>query len=210
MARQPWRAAAAHRAAAEIERSVPPASVTNAEWHVVAALLARPDRLLQTSSIGRLFDAVASIIGLCHSARFEGQAAMMLESVSDVSARRRYAIAIGRGAPWTTDVIPMMRAIDDDVRAGVRAAEIGGAFHRALADLILTGCVRIREETGIGTVALSGGVFMNALLLSLADESLRNARFRVLLHREVPCNDGGVSLGQASIAACAMGDTACA
>lgn len=209
-ARRPWRSAAAHLTAARGAASAPPPGVDAAEWNLVTQLLARPERLPQSSSVGRLFDAVASLLDVAHISRFEGEAAMRLESAATGRAPRRYDVTLLDGAPWTVDVAALIRAIDDDCRHGRSTAESAGAFHRALSDVIVLGCKRVRESAAIATVALSGGVFVNRLLLALATQELTAAGFRVLLHAQVPCNDGGVSLGQACVAARAMEDEQCA
>ena len=97
-----------------------------------------------------------------------------------------------------------MRAVADDRHRGLTVAEIAGAFHHALGDVIVAGCERIRERTGLSVVALGGGVFVNALLLALSTAALAERGFRVLVPREVPCNDGGLALGQAYVAARAL------
>ena len=209
-ARRPWRSAAAHLTAARGTTGAPPKGVDAAEWNLVSQLLARPERLPQSSSVGRLFDAVASLSHVAHISRFEGEAAMLLEAAAAGRAPRRYDVALIDGAPWTVDVAALIRAIDDDVRNGRSTAESAGAFHRALSDVIVLGCKRVRDTAGVATVALSGGVFVNRLLLSLAAEELTSAGFRVLLQSQVPCNDGGLSLGQAYVAACALEDELCA
>ena len=98
----------------------------------------------------------------------------------------------------------LVREAAGDLRRGVPVAEIAGSFHRALGDVIVAGCERIRIETGVSVVALGGGVFVNALLLALSTAKLAECRFKVLVPREVPCNDGGLSLGQAYVAARAL------
>jgi hydrogenase maturation protein HypF len=207
-ARRPWRAAASHLVTAG-ESEVEPPGVDAVEWRLVTQLLARPERLPQTSSAGRLFDAVASILGVSHVSRYEGEAAMRLESVADIHARPRYDVAVRDGAPWTVDCGSIVRAVHADFRSGADRALVAGAFHRAVADAIVLGCERVRSISGVATVALSGGVFMNALLLSLANDALVGRGFRVLMHRHVPCNDGGLSLGQAYVTVCTMEQTPC-
>ena len=110
----------------------------------------------------------------------------------------------------TADPGALIRGIVSDCAQGVDAGEIAGAFHLALADLIVSGCERARAEMAVSTVVLSGGVFMNAMLLELASAALLDAHFEVLVPRLLPCNDGGLSLGQAYVAACALEEELCA
>ena len=172
-------------------------------------LIARPDRTQRTSSVGRLFDAVASMLGLCHVASFEGEAAMRLEALAHQRVTRSYPVTLSGGECWTADPASIVAEVAADLARRRDRAEIATAFHGALRDLIVLGCERIREDTGLETVVLSGGVFANALLASSAHDTLTARRFRVLLPRLVPCNDGGLSLGQAYIAACAVQEDAC-
>ena len=177
-----------------------------AEWRALGRLLSRPETLPRTSSVGRLFDAVASLLGLCHVSSFEGEAAMAVEAVADPLADRGYPARIIDGTPWTVDVGAIVRAVADDRHRRVPVSEIAGSFHGALGTVIAAGCERIRERTGVSVVALGGGVFVNALLLALSTAKLAERGFRVLVPREVPCNDGGLSLGQAYVAARALED----
>ena len=212
-ARRPWRAAAAHVAradgAAQRLVSVRPPDVGEDEWSLVQQLIARPDRTPRTSSIGRLFDAVASMLGVCHVASFEGEAAMRLEALAHQRVTRSYPVTLSGGECWTADPASIVAEVAADLARGRDRAEIATAFHGAMRELIVLGCERIREDTGLETVVLSGGVFANALLAGSALDTLTSRRFRVLIPRLVPCNDGGLSLGQAYIAACAVQEDAC-
>ncbi len=171
------------------------------ERHIVARQVERGVNAPLTSSCGRLFDAVSALVGLCPLTTFEAQAAIALE----LAARRA---AIERVAPYpftleddgTLRVGDMLAAIVREVRSGRAVAEIAAAFHVTLAQMIVSAAQRVRTRTGLGTVVLSGGSFQNRLLLRLAREGLRAAGFEVLTHRQVPTNDGGLSLGQAVIA----------
>ncbi len=211
-ARRPWRCAAAHLAM--LERKLDgrrPDGVPEREWAGVAQLLERPnDSMPRTSSVGRLFDAVASLVGLCHIARFEGEAAMMLEAAADRHVTRGYPVELSGGDQWTADTRQIIAGIQDDRMRGRSVGEIAGAFHVALCELVMQGCERLRRDTGLATVVLTGGVFMNALLLERACAALAARRFRVLVPREVPCNDGGLSLGQAYVATRAIEEELCA
>ncbi len=202
-ARRPWRSAAAHLAACGME-ALPPDGVHGSEWSFVQQLLSRPTPQPRTSSVGRLFDAVASILDLRQVSRFEGDAAMAVEAVARPRGGDSYGASITGDAPWTVNAADIIRGVADDRRRGLAVASIAGRFHVALRDLIVAGCLRVRAATGIEIVALTGGVFMNAMLLTLASDALSAHGFRVLGPRHVPCNDGGLSLGQAYVAARAL------
>ena len=150
-----------------------------------------------TSSMGRLFDAVSSLVGVRQVVAYEAQAAIELEGLSRNADQlgTRYAFGVdAERLPVVIDPAPVLAAIIDDQRAGTPTGVIGAKFHRAVADLVvdLAGI----EDTGGQPVALSGGVFQNALLLRLVLDGLRAKGFRVITHRHVPPNDGGIALGQ--------------
>jgi hydrogenase maturation protein HypF len=160
-------------------------------------LLARPRLCPRTSSLGRLFDAVAALCGLPPVISFEGQAAMALEFAADEDCEEAYAFALSDGSPAIADWEPVLRAILADQAAGLPVARISSRFHNALADL----AVAIARRWGGRDVVLSGGCFQNALLSRRVRERLLAAGFQVYTHRLVPPNDGGIALGQAAIAA---------
>jgi len=155
-----------------------------------------------TSSAGRLFDAVASLLGLRDHVTFEGQAAMELEAIAEPRADITYAARLTEEDDGivvrTTDII---RSVVDDLLQEVPAARIAARFHATLADVIARTCDRIRARSGLATVALSGGVFQNVWLLEAAVTTLEADGFEVYSHRQAPPNDGGLALGQAAVAA---------
>jgi hydrogenase maturation protein HypF len=156
-----------------------------------------------TSSAGRLFDVVAALAGVRDDAHYEGQAAIELEALADEAETGAYAFVIADAAGGTSFVIgsgPVLAAILDDVASGVPAPAISARFHRAVARAIVDGCVRASATTGIETVALAGGVFMNRLVLAGALSGLAEAGLRPITHLRLPANDGGVSFGQAVVA----------
>jgi hydrogenase maturation protein HypF len=156
---------------------------------------------IDTSSAGRLFDAVSAILGVCHEISYEAQAAIELESVADENESRTYPVVISeRDGRMIVDPGPIVRAVLDDLEGGAAREAVAGGFHNTVVGFCLEAAVRLRDARGVGTVALSGGVFQNRLLLRKLVEALSDGGFRVLLHREVPTNDGGVSLGQAVVA----------
>lgn len=156
-----------------------------------------------TSSIGRLFDAVSSLLGVRDDAQFEGQAAMELEAMADPRASRLYEFGLSGAMPLQIDPGPVVRCIVDDILAGVDRRSISGAFHKSVANMILKVAELLRSATGITKIALSGGVFQNVLLTTMTTESLARSGFEVYTQQSVPCNDGGLSLGQAYVVALA-------
>lgn len=209
-AREPWRAAAAHLMSAygdavdDLELPLIQ-RVGAARWSMIRRMMAQRVACPPTSSAGRLFDAVAAILGLQDVSRFEGQAAMALEAAADRSTFATYPVDHrATDAGWVIDTAPLIRDITADSLAGVSIAEIAGAFHNALRSLIVETVVLVAQRTGIRRVALTGGVFQNALLTERAAIALERRGFDVLLHRQVPANDGGLALGQAYVAAFAL------
>jgi hydrogenase maturation protein HypF len=154
-----------------------------------------------TSSAGRLFDAAAALSGLRVEAVYDGQAASELESCARI-VREYYNFRIDRSAlPWIVDTRQVFRELMVDVDSGNTAPDVAGKFHATMALAIVETLEALRDETGINRVALSGGVFQNELLTGWVIEGLKASGFQPHIHRRVPCNDGGVSLGQAVIAA---------
>jgi hydrogenase maturation protein HypF len=153
-----------------------------------------------TSSLGRLFDAVAAIIGLRRSVVFEGQAAMELEMIADGQAQGSYVQQWPKDAGTQLQAAPIIRAVVQDLLQGVPAFIISRRFHDTLVVLFCGLCGQIRQQTGINQVALSGGCFQNSLLLSGLTSALVQQGFEVYSHALVPTNDGGIALGQAVIA----------
>ena len=167
---------------------------------IVDAMLSRRINTIPTSSAGRLFDAVAALIGLRQTVSFEGQAAMMLEAIASPGIADPYDFALTSSAPIDVDLRPMIRAIVAGVEAGKSQPLLAARFHATLIAVIAEVCRRMRAELQLNRVCLSGGCFQNAILLAGSIEALRHDDFEVFTHREVPANDGGISLGQAAIA----------
>jgi hydrogenase maturation protein HypF len=156
-----------------------------------------------TSSAGRLFDAVSALAGVRGEVDYEAQAAIELEMLADEDekADAAYPYSIEEeGGCRVAKLGNLIAAVIDDVRQGVPVSTISTQFHRTMARMIVDMSLAISRDTGIKVVALSGGVFQNRFLFRLAVDSLHEAGFEVLTHRLVPCNDGGISLGQAAIA----------
>jgi hydrogenase maturation protein HypF len=177
----------------------------------LAALLRKGIASPLTTSMGRLFDAVSSLSGFCNEASFEGQAAMALEFGAERFEKNSpgdetvYPFALTRGEDnptmWVADWRPMIESMIQDRREGGSPELIAYRFHLGLADLI----GQIAERGALPRVVLTGGCFQNALLLRLARRRLERAGFTVYTHRQVPPNDGGLSLGQAVVAAYQVG-----
>jgi len=154
-----------------------------------------------TSSCGRLFDAVSSLLGICDVITYEGQAAIELEMLADESFEDGYHWPLPRGKfPITINQEPILCDIIHDLRTGVPIAIISAKFHNAVAEMVSGVCCLIREQDGVNSVALSGGVFQNLYLLKRTLSHLWRKGFTLYIHHQVPCNDGGIALGQAVIA----------
>jgi hydrogenase maturation protein HypF len=156
-----------------------------------------------TSSAGRLFDAVASIAGVRDRVRFEGQAAMQLEwlagGVTDEEAYPFELTPTYGDRPWQVDTRPLIRAVAADADRGEPPERIAHRFHHTLAEIITRVCKTVHGEVNV--ITLSGGVFMNALLLQETEKKLEEMGFLVFQNLLVPPNDGGLSLGQLAVAA---------
>jgi hydrogenase maturation protein HypF len=155
-----------------------------------------------TSSAGRLFDGVAALVGLRDEVEYEAQAAIELEMLAEgqAFAKESYPFHILDHRPMVVGTQGIIKGIVADVLAGEPADTISNKFHTTVADIILETCRRIRHETGVRQVALSGGVFQNARLLTESFERLSADGFVVFTHRAVPPHDGGLALGQIAIA----------
>src|SRR5215208_2265539 len=156
-----------------------------------------------TSSAGRLFDAVAALVGVPGSRRttYEGQAAIELELIADAPTNRAYPISLRPEAgAWIVETREVVAAVVEDLIAGRPAPEISATFHNTMALIVAMVCERVRESEGVSTVALSGGAFQNMLLLTQTTDLLEEKEFVVHRHQRVPTNDGGLALGQAILA----------
>jgi hydrogenase maturation protein HypF len=197
---RPYRMALSHLWAAGLawDDDLPPVQACPAdERKVLEHQLETGFGCTPTSSMGRLFDAVSSLAGVRQAVAYEAQAAIELEGLSrecDCGAVT-YAFGIDdSGSPVIIDPGPVVAAVVDDVRTGVPRGVIGARFHRAVADLIVD--LARTDDTGGQPIALSGGVFQNALLLRLSRNGLQNIGLQVITHQHVPPNDGGIALGQ--------------
>ena len=201
--REPWRMAAAHLDAAfrgDVPSGLRVAQAHAERWGAVVALARGGVASPLTTSAGRLFDAVAAILGVRDTIHYEGQAAVELEQVAEPGESSAYTVAVSGGDPCEVASGDLVRAVVADLRAGVAVPLIAARFHNGLAMAVLSACLRVRERSGLAVVALSGGVFQNLLLTERVAGLLSGGGFRVLTHARVPPNDGGISLGQAVIA----------
>ncbi|MGX9791016.1 carbamoyltransferase HypF [Mycobacterium sp. MMS18-G62] len=197
---RPYRMALAHLWAAGLpwdDDLAPVQACPDDERRVLMRQLETGLGCVPTSSMGRLFDAVSALVGVRQVVAYEAQAAIEFEGIARhaEAGATTYAFDVDRSQPAAQiDPAAILTSIVADLRAHVPAAVIGARFHRAVADLIVD--LAEAENDGIHTVALSGGVFQNALLLRSARDSLRGKGFEVITHRLVPPNDGGIALGQ--------------
>jgi len=193
---------------------VPVTQVTEVEMEVIKRQIERKINSPLTSSMGRLFDAISALLGIRGEVDYEGQAAVELEmaayssvlarGVSDetVSTAREsypYRIVEDEGVRIVR-LKDLLSAVIEDLQHGVSRGRVSVRFHNTVAEVTNEMCRLLADETGITRVALSGGVFQNRLLLRKTTSLLENSGLQVFTHRQVPCNDGGVSLGQAVIA----------
>jgi hydrogenase maturation protein HypF len=243
--KRPYRMALAHLQAAGIawDDDLPCVAAAPAdERRVLRRQIETGFNCVDTSSMGRLFDAVASLVGVCHVASYEAQAAIELEMASADTSRHTGEDASGNAgddgykfdvveteAPQTTatsaggttageeaarheyrktihlageliiDPAPVLRAVLADLRAHVATGVMAARFHAGLAAMIVEVCTRVAAHGAPRCVGLTGGVFQNVRLVAEAKTRLEGAGFKVLIHRVVPPNDGGLALGQAAL-----------
>jgi hydrogenase maturation protein HypF len=198
--REPWRMACAWLVAADCA-GIPPALagvIDRQRWEAVAELARSGLASPLTSSAGRLFDTVAALCGVRTRVNYEGQAAAELEAAADATERGAYPLPFRAGV---LDARETVSAVTDDVAAGIPVAIVSARFHNTLAHATAAACAEIAEARGTTTVVLSGGVFQNTLLLERTSAALAEAGLRVLVPLRLPPNDGGISYGQAAVAA---------
>jgi hydrogenase maturation protein HypF len=200
--RQPWRPALAYLAdtfgpAAEFPELALWRDVPETQRKLVRSMIARGVNTIDTSSCGRLFDAVASLIGLRQQISFEGQAAIELETIAPDGVTDAYPFSVDG------DTVDFRRAIERivaEVRTATPAPVIAARFHNTVAEAVVEVCRRLRAEEKLNRVCLSGGTFQNMKLLARTLAGLRRLDFEVFIHAQIPPNDGGIALGQAVIA----------
>ena len=205
-AREPWRMALAHLRDAGLDDSDALRAVSLTTRRTVAQMVERSLNTPLTSSVGRLFDAVAVLCGAAQETTFEGQAAMWLESLAEQSRDEgRYPFALEEAAeptaPLMVDTRPLIRGIEQDRRAGAMPAVIARRFHSTLAEIVRDVVQILGARTRLRQVVLSGGVFLNGILAAEVESLLAATGFEVYRHRVVSPGDGGLSLGQLAVAA---------
>jgi hydrogenase maturation protein HypF len=162
--------------------------------------------VIRSSSMGRVFDGVSSLLNICHDSGYEGQCAIELENAAaaaePLNPLDSFPFDLYKDADGMLQIdhAPCVRALISRLDAGERKETLALCFHQTICRMIVEACLRLRERYGLRTVALSGGVFQNRILLTQTLRALESAGFEVLINRAVPPNDGGVSLGQAYIA----------
>lgn len=206
--REPWRMACAWMGAAGRDAGEPPhplaGRVNAARWRQVGDLARSATPVAPvTTSIGRLFDAVSALCGLRPVVTYEGQAAFELEAAADPNERGAYPMPVEGG---TIDPRPAIVAILEDLGRRAPVGTISARFHNALAAATATACAQAASDRDIATVVLSGGVFQNRLLLERAAALVTDHGLRVLVPELLPPNDGGISFGQAAVAAASTTD----
>jgi hydrogenase maturation protein HypF len=204
--RQPWRMACAWLTAAVGGEPPLPASLSGRveprAWSQVQQMAAAGVASPATSSMGRLFDAVAGLTGIRAEVSYEGQGAIELEAACDRHERGSYPIELGdEDGRLVIDPRPAIRAVAADVAAGEQVSAIAARFHAAVAGATVQACVRLCSSHDVDRAVLSGGVFQNRVLLESVAAGLGQAGLRVLVPERLPVNDGGISYGQAAVAA---------
>ncbi len=202
--KRPYRMALAHLWAAGTTWDIRIPSVGRAseeERGIIRHQLETGLNSVETTSMGRLFDAVASLAGVRHEISYEGQAAIELEALGTADITGSYSFdLVERDGRLVLDPGGVIAAVAGDVVAGATAPVISTRFHRALADAVVASAEEMRRGYHVATAALSGGVFQNVTLLEAAKQGLEETGFEVLTHRLVPPNDGGLALGQIALA----------
>ena len=207
-ARQPARIALdlLSRAGVPWAADLPPvASLDDTALHILGQQIPRGLGCVATTSMGRLFDAVASLLGVCQDVTYEGQAAVELEHLARRGTPVPLKFTVTDGV---LDPAPVITGIVAGLRAGIPSADLAAGFHEAVIDATAAAATACARAAGISVIGLTGGVFANRLLVQGLRRTLADRGFEVLTHRIVPCNDGGLALGQATIAAAMLCDAA--
>ncbi|HLF74064.1 MAG TPA: carbamoyltransferase HypF [Anaerolineales bacterium] len=200
--RHPWRIAVGYAQALDLDVEGLPfmQNIDKPNIRIARQQVERKLNAPLTSSMGRLFDAVASLIGVRNEVTYEAQAAIEMEALSKpfISSAQAYPYLIDEG--MLIRLGELLKAVVQDVRARESAGMIGARFHRTIAEIAVETCKRARSKASLNEVALSGGVWQNRILLALVRHGLEKDGFTVFFHQQTPANDGGLALGQAVIA----------
>ncbi|MCK4359972.1 MAG: carbamoyltransferase HypF [Candidatus Cloacimonetes bacterium] len=211
MSKEPWRMALIYLYGScpeEIDNFIGSGKFPQKEF--ILKILKHKQPNLYTSSIGRLFDAVASLLSVCHYNSYEGEAAMKLEAlvisnlgegppnlIGGYSKKEYYNWhLITRNFPWEIDVSETIKEIVKDIQKKKSKNYISSRFHFTILDIIYQTCQKIRQKFGIDNVSFSGGVFQNALLVDIIMKRFKNSEFKIFFNEQVPPNDAGIALGQ--------------
>jgi hydrogenase maturation protein HypF len=174
-------------------------------WRAVCGLVRSGVASPLTTSMGRLFDAVAALCGARATINYEGQAAIELEAACDPHERGRYPLELEPlDGKLVIDPRELIRRVCADVAAGVSAGVIASRFHAAVASVTVDACYALASASSTDVVVLSGGVFLNRRLLESTCAGLEARGLRVLTPQRLPIGDGGISYGQAAVAAAQM------
>ena len=207
--KEPWRMAVSHLQNAygngfrELDLPVV-REIDNGKLTVIGEMIAKGINSPLTSSLGRLFDAVAAICGIRNRVNFEGQAAMELEMAALEDSDGVYDYGWDTDGAYWILTAPIIQGVVNDVANARPIGEISSRFHRTLISLFTDLSVRIGKERNLKQVVLSGGVFQNSIMLTGLTRALEEKGFQVFSHQQVPTNDGGIALGQAVVAAAKM------
>ncbi|MBN2044752.1 MAG: carbamoyltransferase HypF [Anaerolineales bacterium] len=198
--KEPWRIALSWliKAGIQLDDDLPP--IGSIDPQAISLVQNQIEKLINaplTSSLGRLFDAAAAMIGIRQTVSYEAQAAIEMEALASPAETGCYPFEINK---QIINPIPAISSLVEDQRSGIAKEIIAARFHNTIAEIAYQTCLNLREETDLNKAALSGGVWQNMVLLEKTSLKLEQAGFEVLLHRQVPANDGGLSLGQAAIA----------
>ena len=212
-AREGWRMAIAYLAAAGALPESPgdvlagPDIPDERRWRLVSRLALSADAAPISTSAGRLFDAVASLLGVSHVSTFEAEAAMRLEALAapidlaEIAPLPAARVATSFDGRLVLDTVGLVRGLVEELRRGRPGDELAAAFHESLAQMVVSACLELTRRHSVRRVALSGGVFQNAILSSRLERLLRERDLDVYSNQQIPANDGGISVGQALIAA---------
>jgi hydrogenase maturation protein HypF len=208
--KEPWRVAASllRESFGDTWRDVArrlPLKEKESHFDVLENMMAQGFNSPLTSSLGRVFDGVAAILGARQAVSFEGQAAMELETLATRLTKRSYPYEITRDGDKTVlDLRPLVRAVAEERIKGKDPAAIAAAFHQTIVRAIVAMTGTVREQAGLGKAVLSGGCFQNRVLLEGTVRDLGKAGFEVYTHQMLPANDGCIALGQAVVAAACL------
>jgi len=205
--REPWRMATAYLLDAKKECGEFAKRIPAASRRLIQTMIERKFNSPQTSSMGRLFDAVASLIGVKDRVSYEGQAAIMLDALAKsvaVSGSYPFEISADSQGVWIVDTRPIILSIVREINSGIEKGHMARRFHSTLVEIVSNVCSKVTKITEIRNVVLSGGTFMNELLTTEVSDRLTRQGLQVYRHRLVPPNDGGLCLGQLIIAASQM------